>query len=105
MLVLEVFYCTFTKNFISRFLRESIIKFIGAYSLLQDGQVSLKGERILPIWIWFVVAGIIVSAVMAVRTARLERVQEQEWIEQEGQKYIDRINEDKEKKNQFQPGA
>ncbi|WP_308315080.1 sporulation YhaL family protein [Bacillus sp. M6-12] len=59
----------------------------------------------MPIWIWFVVAGIIVSAVMAVRTARLERVQEQEWIEQEGQKYIDRINEDKEKKNQFQPGA
>ncbi|RFU64406.1 hypothetical protein D0469_18725 [Peribacillus saganii] len=59
----------------------------------------------MPIWIWFVVAGIIVSAVMAVRTARLERIQEQEWIEQEGQKYIDRIREDKEKKNEFQPEA
>ncbi|RFU62265.1 sporulation YhaL family protein [Bacillus sp. V59.32b] len=60
----------------------------------------------MPIWIWAVLAGIIVSAVMAVRTARQEREVEDEFIEQEGQKYIERMKEEKErKKNDMQQGA
>jgi hypothetical protein len=60
----------------------------------------------MPIWIWFVVAGIVVSAVMAVRTAKIERRQENNFIELEGQKYIDRMKEEQEKKNQHsQQGA
>lgn len=56
----------------------------------------------MPIWIWFVLAGIIVSAVMTVRTAKQERKEEDLYIEQEGQKYMDRMNEEKDRKNQVQ---
>ncbi|RFU62110.1 sporulation YhaL family protein [Peribacillus glennii] len=60
----------------------------------------------MPIWIWLVLAGIIVSAVMTVRTAKQERKEDELYIEQEGQKYIDRMNEEKEKKKSgVQPGT
>ncbi|CAH0344377.1 sporulation YhaL family protein [Bacillus sp. CECT 9360] len=60
----------------------------------------------MTIWIWAVLAGIIVSAIMAVRTARQERKVEDDFIEQEGQKYIERMKEEKEKKkNDMQQGA
>lgn len=43
---------------------------------------------------------------MAVRTARQERKVEDDFIEQEGQKYIERMKEEKEKKkNDMQQGA
>ncbi len=44
------------------------------------------------------IAGIIVSGIMAVKTGKEERKMEQEWIEQEGEKYITAINEEKEKR-------
>ncbi|MEC2054935.1 sporulation YhaL family protein [Peribacillus psychrosaccharolyticus] len=50
----------------------------------------------MPIWIWFVFAGILVSAVMAVYTARKDQVQEHDWIEQQGQKYMERIQQEQE---------
>lgn len=52
----------------------------------------------LPIWIYFVVAGIFVSAFMAVKTAREDREVEQEWIEKEGEIFIKRMEEEKERR-------
>lgn len=54
----------------------------------------------MPIWIWFVFIGIIVSAVMAIWTARKERMIDEAWIEKEGQKYIDRMREEREKRKE-----
>ncbi|PLT33788.1 sporulation YhaL family protein [Bacillus sp. V5-8f] len=60
----------------------------------------------MPIWVWLVLAGILVSAVMTVRTAKQERKEDDLYIEQEGQKYIDRMNEEIErKKSDVQHGA
>ena len=60
----------------------------------------------MPIWIWFVFVGIIVSGIMAIWTARQERLIDHAWIEQEGQKYIDRMNEEKERhKKDIKQGA
>ncbi|MFJ7852949.1 MULTISPECIES: sporulation YhaL family protein [Bacillaceae] len=52
----------------------------------------------MPIWIWFVFIGIIVSAVMSIWTARQERLIDDAWIEKEGQKYIDRMEEERERR-------
>ncbi|MFJ7639038.1 sporulation YhaL family protein [Peribacillus sp. NPDC097264] len=54
----------------------------------------------MPIWIWFVFIGIIVSAVMSIWTARKERMIDEAWIEKEGQKYIDRMIEEREKRKE-----
>ncbi|KQL55070.1 hypothetical protein AN964_17195 [Heyndrickxia shackletonii] len=54
----------------------------------------------LPIWIYFVIAGIVISAFMAVKTAKEDRDQEMEWIEKEGKEYIDRMQEEKERRKQ-----
>lgn len=54
----------------------------------------------LPIWIYFVIAGIAISAFMAVKTSREERKLEQEWIEKEGEEYIERMQEEKERRKQ-----
>lgn len=45
----------------------------------------------IPIWVYFVVAGIILSAVMALRTGRLEREEEMQSIEREGEIYMKRV--------------
>ena len=52
----------------------------------------------MPIWIWFVFIGIIVSAVMSIWTARKERLIDDAWIEKEGQKYIERMEEERERR-------
>ncbi|CAH0185986.1 hypothetical protein ASG97_01900 [Bacillus sp. Soil745] len=52
----------------------------------------------MPIWIWFVFIGIIVSAIMSIWTARQERLIDDAWIEKEGQKYIDRMEEERERR-------
>ncbi|MGE8020257.1 sporulation YhaL family protein [Peribacillus frigoritolerans] len=52
----------------------------------------------MPIWIWFVFIGIIVSAVMSIWTSRQERLIDDAWIEKEGQKYIDRMEEERERR-------
>ncbi|MBT2602104.1 sporulation YhaL family protein [Bacillus sp. ISL-53] len=60
----------------------------------------------MPIWIWFVFIGIIVSAVMSIWTARQERLIDDAWIEKEGQKYIERMEEERERrKNDINQGA
>ncbi|MGE7606649.1 sporulation YhaL family protein [Peribacillus frigoritolerans] len=52
----------------------------------------------MPIWIWFVFIGIIVSAVMSIWTARQDRLIDDAWIEKEGQKYIERMEEERERR-------
>ncbi|MBM7715080.1 sporulation YhaL family protein [Siminovitchia sp. FSL H7-0308] len=54
----------------------------------------------LPIWIYFVIAGIFVSAFMAVKTAREDREVEQEWIEKEGEVFMKRMEEEKERRKE-----
>ncbi|MFF2446266.1 sporulation YhaL family protein [Neobacillus sp. NPDC058068] len=50
----------------------------------------------IPIWIYAVVVGIAVSALMAIKTGREERQLELETIEQEGEIYIKRLEQAKE---------
>jgi uncharacterized membrane protein (DUF106 family) len=50
----------------------------------------------IPIWVYAVVAGIIISAFMAIKTGREERVLELENIEKEGEVFMKRLEEEKE---------
>lgn len=62
---------------------------------------NLKGvnhRMDMPIWILIVFGGIIVSAIMAMRAARQERVIENTWIEEEGQKYLERMRLEQERR-------
>lgn len=52
----------------------------------------------IPIWMYAVVAGIIISAAMALKTGREERLIEMESIEKEGEIYIIRLEKEKEKR-------
>ncbi|WP_160724616.1 sporulation YhaL family protein [Bacillus sp. USDA818B3_A] len=55
----------------------------------------------IPIWIYAVVAGIVISALMAIKTGREERQVEMESIEREGEVYIKRLEEEKEKRDEL----
>ncbi|AKP46295.1 MULTISPECIES: sporulation YhaL family protein [Bacillus] len=62
----------------------------------------------VPFWMYFVVAGIFISAFMVIKTAREDRKADQEWIEKEGEVFIKRMQEEKKKKqkqDQEQQGA
>lgn len=50
----------------------------------------------IPIWIYAVVVGIVISALMAIKTGREEREVEMESIEREGEIYIQRLEREKE---------
>jgi len=52
----------------------------------------------LPVWVYVVVAGIILSAIMAVKTSRDEKKVDEEFIEKEGQVYIKRMEREREEK-------
>lgn len=52
----------------------------------------------MPIWIWLVFIGIVVSAIMSIRAARQDRLRDNAWIEEEGQKYMERMKLEKEKR-------
>lgn len=54
----------------------------------------------MPLWIWFVLIGIVVSAIMSIRTARQERLIENTWIEEEGAKYMERMRIEQEHRNE-----
>ena len=55
----------------------------------------------IPIWIYAVVAGIVISALMAIKTGREERQVEMESIEREGEIYIKRLEQEKEKREEI----
>lgn len=59
----------------------------------------------IPIWVYFVVTGIVISAFMAVKTGREERKFEQEMIEREGDIYMQRLESEKEQRKQNVPEA
>lgn len=50
----------------------------------------------IPIWAYFLVAGILMSAYMAFKTGKEERKLEDESIELEGRVYMERIQKEKE---------
>lgn len=52
----------------------------------------------LPIWIYFVIIGVFISAFMAVKTAKEDKEFETEWIEKEGQIYLERMEKEKERR-------
>jgi|APAga8741244001_1050109.scaffolds.fasta_scaffold64364_1 heme/copper-type cytochrome/quinol oxidase subunit 3 len=52
----------------------------------------------LPFWIYIVVAGIFFSGFMAIRAARKDHEQEQGFIAQEGEAYMERLKEEKERR-------
>jgi hypothetical protein len=52
----------------------------------------------IPIWVYAVVVGIVISAIMALKTGRDERQMEMENIEQEGEIYMKRLEQAKEKR-------
>lgn len=54
----------------------------------------------IPIWVFAIVFGIIISAVMAIRTGREESKLEMENIEREGEIYIGRLEREKEKREE-----
>ncbi|MEI5906443.1 sporulation YhaL family protein [Bacillus spongiae] len=54
----------------------------------------------LPIWMYFVVAGIFFSGLMALKTMKEEREIEREWIEKEGEVYIQRMEKEREERRQ-----
>ena len=49
----------------------------------------------IPIWVYAVVVGIVISALMALKTGREERLMEMENIEREGEIYMKRLGERK----------
>ncbi|MBS4188767.1 sporulation YhaL family protein [Bacillus sp. FJAT-49705] len=51
---------------------------------------------LIPIWVYFVAAGILLSAYMAIRAGREERQVENESIELEGRVYMERIEKERE---------
>ncbi|MBT2759420.1 sporulation YhaL family protein [Mesobacillus foraminis] len=52
----------------------------------------------VPIWVFAVAAGILISAFMAIKTGKEERKSEMESIEREGEIYMKRLEKEKEKK-------
>ncbi|MFJ7728031.1 sporulation YhaL family protein [Neobacillus sp. NPDC097160] len=55
----------------------------------------------IPIWIYAVVVGIVISALMAIKTGREERQLEMEDIEREGEIYIKRLEREKESREEL----
>jgi Sporulation protein YhaL len=55
----------------------------------------------LPIWMYFVVAGIFASAFMTIKSAKEEKQVEEDWIQKEGELYITRMEDEKERRRQF----
>ncbi len=53
---------------------------------------------VIPFWIFVVVIGIVISALMAIKTGREERLVEMETIEKEGEVFLQRLEEEKEKR-------
>jgi flagellar basal body-associated protein FliL len=64
-----------------------------------------EGKMMIPIWVYFVAAGIVVSAYMAVTTGREEKKVEQDSIEREGEIYMKRLEREKEDRKSAQQSA
>lgn len=60
------------------------------------------GMEALPWWVYVVIVGIIVSGYMVLYTSKKEQDIDQEFIEQEGNVYMQRIKEERERRTQEQ---
>lgn len=60
------------------------------------------GMEVLPWWVYVVIVGIIVSGYMVLYTSKKEQNIDQEFIEQEGNVYMQRIKEERERRTQEQ---
>lgn len=57
------------------------------------------GENMtVPIWVFAVAFGIIISAYMAIKSGKEERRQEMDIIEREGEVYMERLEKEKERR-------
>jgi len=56
----------------------------------------------LPIWMYAVVIGIFISGFMVIFTSRQEKEIDQEFIEKEGEIYLQRMKEERERREQLQ---
>ncbi|QOR67412.1 sporulation YhaL family protein [Cytobacillus suaedae] len=59
----------------------------------------------VPWWVYVVISGIIFSGYMVIRTAKNEQEVENSFIENEGQVYIERMNQEKEGRKIKKPEA
>ncbi len=57
-----------------------------------------RGRTSLSIFIGVIIAGIFFSAFMTIKSIREEQKVDESWIEQEGNVYIERMEEEKRKK-------
>jgi Na+/glutamate symporter len=55
-------------------------------------------DMTIPFWVFAVVVGIVISALMAIKTGRDERMLEQQSIEKEGEVYLERLEKEKERR-------
>jgi len=54
----------------------------------------------LPWWIYLVIIGIVLSGYMVLYTSKKEQEMDNEFIEKEGEVYMKRLEEEREKRNQ-----
>ncbi|KMP97555.1 sporulation YhaL family protein [Bacillus cereus] len=54
----------------------------------------------LPWWVYFVIVGIVLSGYMVLYTSKKEQDMDNEFIEKEGEVYMKRLEEEREKRNQ-----
>ncbi|AIY73446.1 SigE-dependent sporulation protein [Bacillus anthracis] len=54
----------------------------------------------LPWWVYLVIVGIVLSGYMVLYTSRKEQEMDNEFIEKEGEVYMKRLAEEREKRNQ-----
>lgn len=52
----------------------------------------------MPVFTWILVAGIFISAYMTIKSIKEEQETEEAWIEEEGNVYMKRMEEEKRKK-------
>ncbi len=60
------------------------------------------GMEALPWWVYVIIVGIIVSGYMVLYTSKKEQDMDQEFIEREGNVYMQRIQEERERRTQEQ---
>jgi len=54
----------------------------------------------LPWWVYLVIVGIVLSGYMVLYTSKKEQEMDNEFIEKEGEVYMKRLAEEREKRNQ-----
>ncbi|MGY2611961.1 sporulation YhaL family protein [Bacillus pretiosus] len=54
----------------------------------------------LPWWVYLVIVGIVLSGYMVLYTSKQEQEMDNEFIEKEGEVYMKRLAEEREKRNQ-----